>query len=87
MANLILRKFGHVMYYAILTGLLTRSFRNVGGAVAIAAGTAIFDEGRQTLFTNRTGTAVDLLYDGTGILIAVLILSRCAKSDSRSRRG
>ena len=79
-ANLILRKTGHVMYYAILTGLLSRSFRNLAAACILALGTSLFDEARQHQFASRTGTWVDLLYDGVGIgLTAAIVWWRATK--------
>lgn len=80
LASLILRKSGHVMYYAILTGLLTASFRSVSVAVAVAGGTAVLDEARQSLFATRSGTPADLVYDGAGILVAVLLLRRYSRA-------
>jgi VanZ family protein len=81
LANLLVRKTGHFVYYAILTVLLARALRGrYGQALGLAFGTALFDEWRQSQFANRTGTAWDLLYDGAGIALAMLLLRRAAKA-------
>ena len=80
LANLLLRKSGHVVYYAVLTGLLTRSFQRRALAAGLAFATAVVDEVRQSTFASRTGTWVDLVYDGIGITLALLL-------DQRNRRG
>ena len=79
-ANLTLRKAGHVLYYAVLTGLVTRSFQHRGLGVCLALTTAVFDEVRQCTFASRTVTWVDLIYDGAGVTLGLLL-------DRRIRRG
>lgn len=79
-ANFLLRKTGHVLYYMALTLLLTATFRAsvsrraLFPAVLLALATAVFDETRQSLFASRTGTAWDLIYDLAGIAAASLLI-------------
>lgn len=83
--NLVVRKLGHVGYYFVLALALAaclrawshgESRRQVWVAAALAFGTACFDEARQSLFAGRTGTPLDLLYDGVGVGLAVWALAR-----------
>jgi VanZ family protein len=83
--NLVVRKAGHVGYYFVLALALAACIRAWSGsvdrrqlwlAVALALGTAVFDEIRQSLFAGRTGTPLDLIYDGIGVGLAVWILAR-----------
>ena len=76
----ILRKGMHLVVYGALALLAFRasflSFGNVllrvaATAVMIAVGVAMVDEGRQATYSERTGSPVDVLIDGTGAAIAV----------------
>ncbi|MER3466984.1 MAG: hypothetical protein C4340_07920 [Armatimonadota bacterium] len=83
--NLVVRKLGHVGYYFVLTLAFAAclrawsreaSRRQLLAAAVIAFGTACFDEARQSLFPGRTGTPLDLLYDGVGVGLALWVLTR-----------
>lgn len=45
-------------------------------STSLALLTAIFDESRQAMSPSRTGTALDVLYDALGIVIAIFVLRR-----------
>jgi VanZ family protein len=81
--NLIARKAVHVITYGVLSLLVFRALRDgesgwrlrwVLPALVISLGVAGIDEYRQTFYAERTGTAVDLLYDGAGAALAQLLL-------------
>lgn len=81
--NLIARKTVHVITYGVLSLLVFRAVRDGASgwrlrwvvlAVVISLAVASGDEYRQTFYPDRTGTAVDLLYDGSGALLAQLLL-------------
>lgn len=83
--NLVVRKAGHVTYYFVLAVALAACLRAWAGskgrrqlwmAVALALGTGAFDEIRQSLYAGRTGTPLDLIYDGIGVGLAALLHSR-----------
>lgn len=77
--NFVLRKSIHVVYYGCLAFLITRSVwgwvsKSVVAAALFGAGlslaTGVLDELHQSQFSSRTGTPFDLVYDGSGILLA-----------------
>jgi VanZ family protein len=71
----VLRKMGHVVEYGVLAGLWLRGLRPGPRAallaVLLAAAYAVFDELRQTLAVTRTASALDVLLDAAGALVAV----------------
>jgi VanZ family protein len=81
--DIIVRKLGHVVEYAVLFFFLFRalnSLMNTKGAFLIAAVVAVvyacFDEYHQTFVPFREGTARDVLVDSVGILIMYIFLRR-----------
>jgi VanZ family protein len=84
--ELLLRKLAHVTEYGILTLCWWRALRGLGvgrdyrATVTLAVGMALAyaatDELHQTFVRGRHGTPVDVLIDGIGMAIAVLILLR-----------
>lgn len=80
--NFVLRKSIHVLYYGTLSFLIMRSllgwliicpWRVAVWGAALALITGMLDELHQSQFITRTGTPVDLVYDGIGILLAICL--------------
>ena len=78
----LIRKGGHVTEYAILAGLWLRALgpwravRPAGAALiafAISLAWATLDETYQSFFPSRTSSATDVVIDGAGALLAVLV--------------
>ncbi len=93
-AHLFVRKAAHVTEYAVLTALLFRGWRSALSArssVAAALGTAILfavgDEFHQTFVATRTGAIGDVLIDGSGALLGVVVCWICGFWQRRSRDG
>jgi VanZ family protein len=82
--NVIARKMVHVVTYGVLSLLVFRAVRGNEGhgwhlrwvlwAVAITLAVASLDEFRQTFYPDRSGTLMDLLYDGAGAALAQLLV-------------
>lgn len=81
--NLVARKAVHMITYGVLSLLVFRALRDgetgwrlrwVLLALVIALAVASVDEYRQTFYADRTGTAVDLVYDLSGAALAQLLL-------------
>src|SRR5262249_1909005 len=77
----VIRKMGHLVEYAILAALWRRALvegrtpaRAGAWAVALSALYAVADETRQGLAPNRTPSALDVLIDTAGALLAVICL-------------
>lgn len=75
------RKFAHIAEYAILTYLCFRSLwtKNrfapcVLWSVLISILYAILDEYHQSFVPSRTGVWTDVVWDGTGVAIIILLL-------------
>jgi VanZ family protein len=86
--NFLVRKAGHIFYYGILASLIAWSvfgfifacrLRSIAAAGLLALGTGVFDEVRQSQFDSRTGTPIDLIYDSTGIVLAVIAFLRVTR--------
>ncbi len=83
-ADFILRKAGHLLYYAILQILLSASLRRLGWggrypygwAFVLCLATGAFDEYRQAHVPGRTGTPWDLLWDSAGAGLGWLVYTR-----------
>jgi VanZ family protein len=86
--DLILRKAAHIAEYAILFLLLWRALRQhlareqiaLIFAALIALAYAASDEWHQTFVQGRSGKALDVGIDLTGILLAFLLASRRLRS-------
>ena len=78
--DLLIKKGGHMAGYAVLAGLLWRAINGRRGtrtallALALSLAYAAGDEYHQTFVSGRNGTAADVVIDGIGALLAVLIL-------------
>lgn len=83
--DVILRKFGHITGYALLTTLWWWALRAVTArpllvAVCISFLYACTDEFHQTFVHGRTGTPVDVAIDSIGIAIAALLVSQIPRA-------
>jgi VanZ family protein len=76
--DLLLRKLAHVTEYAILGALLLRATRRPGLALGLATLYAASDEVHQHFVEGRHAAVVDVLIDGIGALVGVLVWSRVA---------
>jgi len=76
--DLIIRKAAHMAEYGLLWFLWHRALglQNPLPAVAITLGYAATDELHQTFVDGRHGTPVDVLIDGVGVAVAVLLHRR-----------
>jgi len=82
--DLILRKVGHAVEYAVLMHLLWRALSAQGGRGAAALiwsallslGYALGDEYHQSFVPGRMGSLRDVAVDGIGVLIALIYLIR-----------
>jgi VanZ family protein len=75
----IVRKFGHVTGYALLTGLWIWALRGAVRRPALLAAAISFvyacsDEYHQTFVEGRTGTPVDVGLDAIGIALAAYLM-------------
>ena len=83
--DLILRKAAHMTEYGVLALLWWRALRTrspvPGMLVALAY--SVTDEVHQTFVTGRHGAPVDVLIDGVGIALAVVLHQRARASRAR----
>lgn len=86
--DFVLRKIAHMIEYAILTGLLARSFimsavtpnSSMIFAILAAALYAVTDEYHQTFVPGRNGSFVDWLIDVVGISTATMFILNLHRS-------
>ena len=78
--DLVLRKIGHFVEFAILGALLLRALRDVPAAVLAGAAYAVTDEVHQMFVSGRQGSALDWLIDTAGVVAGVAIALRLARS-------
>ena len=76
--DLVLRKIGHMAVFGTLFLLWWRALPEQGPVIAavITVAYAVTDELHQTTVTGRHGTALDVLIDATGVLVAWLTWRR-----------
>ena len=74
--NIVFRKLGHVIGYAILGILARRADRRTVVAVGIAVLVAITDETRQSMTLLRTGSPWDVMLDGLSAWLGILVMTR-----------
>jgi len=80
--NVILRKSGHVLAYAVLALLAWRAHRTNAVAMIVALTVSIADETLQAVTATREGSPFDVLLDASGAALALLALAWV-----RRRRG
>ena len=74
--DLVLRKLGHLVEYAILGALLARALRHPAAAFLVAAAYAVTDEVHQSFVEGRVGSPVDWGIDALGAALGVLAYAR-----------
>lgn len=84
--EVLVRKLAHVSEYAALTYLWWRALRELRpewspsstllGAAGVSLAYACTDELHQTFVDGRHGTPVDVLIDGIGVTLAVVLAAR-----------
>lgn len=79
-ANVVIRKSGHVLAYAILALLAWRAHRRLAVAIAIVIGVAITDETMQAVTITREGSPFDVLLDTCGGALALAVVERRASA-------
>jgi VanZ family protein len=92
-AVLVVRKCIHFCFYGMLGWTAFRFAMSTGAervrsivfGVALAISFAMFDEGRQTFFFDRTGSTWDVLLDTAGAVALVWFSARRSPSESGTR--
>ena len=74
--NIVFRKAGHVIGYAILGILTRRADRRLAVAIGIAVLVATADETRQSMTLLRTGSPWDVMLDGLSAWLGILVMTR-----------
>lgn len=81
--NVILRKSGHVLAYAVLALLAWRAHRTNAVAMLVALAVSIADETMQAMTVTREGSHFDVLLDASGAALVLLVLAWRRRSSSR----
>jgi VanZ family protein len=76
--DLVLRKIAHAGEFAIL-GALLRVLREEPLALGVGVAYAASDELHQHFVTGRVGSPIDVLIDGVGVAIGVVLWRRVAR--------
>ena len=71
-------KLAHVVWFAVLSALLRLGLgpRAVGGLSMFCVSVAVWDEWRQLMLPGRSAGLDDLMFDGLGIFMGLLIAVR-----------
>jgi VanZ family protein len=77
--DLVLRKIGHFLEFAILGWLLVRALRDVPAAILAGAAYAVTDEVHQMFVSGRQGSPLDWLIDTAGVVAGVTIALRAGR--------
>jgi VanZ family protein len=77
--NVVMRKGGHVLAYAILALLAWRAHRSLAVAMLVTVAVAIADETMQAMTITREGSVWDVVLDVCGGLLAVVLVERRRK--------
>jgi len=86
--NVLMRKSGHVLAYAVLALLAWRAHRTYVVAMLVALAVSIVDETTQAMTITREGSPFDVLLDTSGAALALLVLAwlrRRSRVSSSSR--
>lgn len=73
--HLVIRKYAHVLEYAVLAGLWRRSLGRAWPALGLAGATAVLDELRQSVSPGRTASFHDALLDCAAAGVVLLVLA------------
>jgi VanZ family protein len=74
--NVVVRKSGHVLAYAVLALLAWRARPSLAGAMLIVIAVAAADESMQAMTHTREGSVFDVLLDASGGLLALAVRAR-----------
>ena len=74
--NVLMRKSGHVVAYAVLALLAWRAQRSLGIALAIAFAVSVADETMQAMTVTREGSPWDVLLDTCGGALALAVVAK-----------
>ncbi len=74
--NVVFRKLGHIVCYAILGILARRADERLAVAIGVALLVAITDEARQSMTLSRTGSPWDVLLDGLSAWLGILVMTK-----------
>jgi VanZ family protein len=87
--NVVMRKSGHVLAYAILALLARRAQGSFRIALAIAFAVSVTDETMQAMTATREGSPFDVLLDtcAAALALAVGAKGRSSLTGSQSHRG
>jgi hypothetical protein len=77
--DLMLRKLGHAVEYAVLGALLARATGGAYSALALGLLYAVSDELHQVFVPGRLGSPFDVLLDGVGLAIGVVAWQRLGR--------
>jgi VanZ family protein len=78
--DLVLRKIGHFVEFAILGALLLRALRDVPAAVLAGVAYAVTDEVHQIFVSGRHGSPLDWLIDAAGVVTGVAVALHLART-------
>ena len=78
--DLLLRKLAHVTEYAILGALLLRALGAAAPAFALGVAYAVSDEIHQSFVEGRRGAPLDVLIDGVGVALGILVWRRVGRA-------
>lgn len=79
LVNHAVRKAGHILFYGILGALAWRADRRWFVALGVVLTVASFDEYKQSLTRERTGTVWDVLLDVCSALLFILAIRRARR--------
>jgi VanZ family protein len=86
--DLVLRKFAHLVEFAILGALLARAVDRVSFAIALGSAYAATDELHQVFVPGRAGTIYDWALDTVGVAVGVLLYVRVRRGrEAKIRAG
>ena len=74
--DLVGRKIGHALEFALLGALLFRALERPAAAVALGSLYAATDEVHQSFVEGRVGSPLDWGIDTAGVVLGVLLLAR-----------
>ena len=77
--DLVLRKLAHACEFALLGALLLRALHKALPALGVGVAYAASDELHQHFVAGRVGSPIDVLIDGAGVAIGVVLWRRLAR--------
>lgn len=80
--DLVLRKIGHFVEFAILGALLVRALEHAAAAFLAGAAYAVTDEVHQLFVSGRQASVYDWAIDAVGVAVGVALALRLARAPS-----